>query len=173
MVEGNNVTLWNAYILALYWNKNLYGSQPFYMDLRTPSGTTHGVLLLNNSSMDVEYAGPKLTYKIISGVFDFYFLPGPSPAMVVEQFTRFFRRPAPQPYWSFAYSLSIQGFTSADTCTRMCRTSNGWSRATRWRGSPSRTDIDYMDGHKDFTLDSVNFPADKMNQFLDRLHRNG
>ncbi|KAK1260432.1 hypothetical protein QJS04_geneDACA020340 [Acorus gramineus] len=127
MVEGNNVTLWNADILALYWNKNLYGSQPFYMDLRTPSGTAHSVLLLNSNSMDVEYAGPKLTYKIISGVFDFYFFPGPSPAMVVEQFTQFFGRPAPQPYWSFA---------------------------TRWRGSPSRIDIDYMDGHKDFTLDS-------------------
>ncbi|KAK1308838.1 hypothetical protein QJS10_CPA09g01148 [Acorus calamus] len=129
MVEGDNVTLWNIDILALYRYKNLYGSSPFYMDLRTPSGTTHGVLLLNNNGMDVDLIGRTVT-----------------------EYHEVFRLHQCRYMYKNVSDLErvVASYAAA-----------GLPPETMW------TDINYMDGHMDFTLDPVNFPTDKMNQFLD------
>lgn len=101
-------TLYTTDISAINLNTDLYGSHPVYMDLRNVEGeaSAHAVLLLNSNGMDVFYRGSSLTYKVIGGVFDFYFFTGPTPLAVVEQYTSLIGRPAAMPYWALGKFLS-------------------------------------------------------------------
>ncbi|XP_073396155.1 putative alpha-xylosidase 2 [Physcomitrium patens] len=102
-------TLWTTDIAALFGDVDLYGSWPFHIEVRE-RGVSHGVLLLNSNGMEISYTEKYLTYRVIGGVLDFYFFPGPTPLDVVDQFTQLVGRPAAQPYWSFGFHQCRWGY---------------------------------------------------------------
>lgn len=164
-------TLYTTDVSAINLNTDLYGSHPVYMDLRNVGGqaSAHGVLLLNSNGMDVLYRGNSLTYKVIGGVFDFYFFSGPSPLDVVNQYTDLIGRPAPMPYWAFGFHQCRWGYHNLSVVEDVVENYNKAQIPLDviWN------DDDHMDGKKDFTLNPVNYPRPQLLSFLDKIHSQG
>ena len=166
--KGKNYTLWTTDIAALFPDIDLYGAWPFYIDVRE-GGITHGVLLLNSNGMEVSYGATSLTFRIIGGVLDFYFFPGPSPMAVMDQYTQVVGRPAAQPYWSLGFHQCRWGYRNVSIVRTVVE---NFKKAeipldTMWN------DIDYSDRYLDFTHDEERFPLKEWRGFVDELHANG
>nr|XP_046244835.1 maltase-glucoamylase, intestinal [Scatophagus argus] len=148
------------------YKMNCYGVHPFYMGLENTTDA-HGVLLLNSNAMDVTFQPtPALTYRTLGGILDFYMVMGPTPEMVVQEYTALIGRPVLPAYWSLGFQLCRYGYKNhqeiADLYEHMLEA-----------GIPydvQYADIDYMERQLDFVLDPefTQLPA-----LVDRMREEG
>ncbi|KAJ5625169.1 hypothetical protein N7510_001478 [Penicillium lagena] len=163
-------TLWSRDAYGIPSDTNLYGNHPIYVDHRGEAGT-HGVFLLNSNGMDIKInktdeGRQYLEYNTLGGVFDFYFMAGPTPKDVSMQYSEIAGTPAMQSYWTFGFHQCRYGYRDVYAVAEVVL---NYSQAaipleTMW------TDIDYMDGRKVFTLDPQRFPLHKMRELVTYLH---
>nr|XP_033486358.1 maltase-glucoamylase, intestinal [Epinephelus lanceolatus] len=131
------------------YKMNCYGVHPFYMGLETTSDA-HGVLLLNSNAMDVTFQPtPALTYRTLGGILDFYMVLGPTPEMVVQEYTALIGRPVLPAYWSLGFQLCRYGYANDTEIAELYRD----MRAAGIPYDVQYADIDYMDRQLDFVLD--------------------
>uniref|UniRef100_A0A8C7XUH5 alpha-glucosidase n=1 Tax=Oryzias sinensis TaxID=183150 RepID=A0A8C7XUH5_9TELE len=132
------------------YKMNCYGVHPFYMGLEN-TGDAHGVLLLNSNAMDVTFQPtPSLTYRTIGGILDFYMVLGPTPEMVVQEYTSLVGRPVLPAYWSLGFQLCRYGYANDSEIENLYTD-------MKKAGIPydvQYADIDYMERQLDFVLDS-------------------
>jgi alpha-glucosidase len=99
-------TIWSQDSYGVPEGANLYGNHPVYYEQRT-SGT-HGVFFLNSNGMDImidkaENSSQYLEYNTLGGVLDFYFVSGPSPIQVTQQYSEIVGLPTEMPYWGYGF----------------------------------------------------------------------
>ncbi|NXL92542.1 MGA protein, partial [Alectura lathami] len=129
-------------------NLNSYGYQPFYMALEEDSNA-HGVLLLNSNAMDVTIQPtPALTYRTIGGILDFYMVLGPTPELVVQEYTELIGRPVMPPYWSLGFQLCRYGYRNDSEVAQLVEE----MKAANFPFDVQYVDIDHMERQLDFTL---------------------
>ncbi|KAJ7402548.1 hypothetical protein BTVI_85304 [Pitangus sulphuratus] len=127
---------------------NSYGFHPFYMALEE-DGNAHGVLLLNSNAMDVTLQPtPALTYRTTGGILDFYMFLGPTPELVVQQYTALIGRPVMPAYWSLGFQLCRYGYRNDTEVSQLVDD----MKAADIPHDVQYVDIDYMERQLDFTL---------------------
>ena len=110
--------------------------------------------------------GQYLEYNLLGGVLDFYFLAGPDPLSVAQQYSELSGKSAMMPYWGHGFHQCRYGMQDVYEVAEVVA---NYSAAaipleTMW------TDIDYMDLRKVFTLDPDRFPLHLMRQLVSTLH---
>ncbi|KAI4860036.1 glycoside hydrolase family 31 protein [Hypoxylon rubiginosum] len=162
-------TFWSQDSYGVPEGSNLYGNHPVYYEHRE-SGT-HGVFFLNSNGMDVMInstaeSGQYLEYNTLGGVLDFYFVAGPGPVEVAQQYAEIVGLPAMMPYWGFGFHNCRYGYQDVfDVAEVVYNYSQaGIPLETMW------TDIDYMYRRRVFSLDPDRFPLQKMRELVDYLH---
>jgi alpha-glucosidase (family GH31 glycosyl hydrolase) len=173
LTYNSTYTLWNTDQGASNFDQSLYGSHPFYIQVAA-DGKAHGVLFLNTNGMEVTVTesasqGNTIGVQSTGGLIDIYVFAGPTPGDVVRQYLEVVGKPAMVPYWALGFHNCRWGYENIDYVEEVVA---NYSAAkipleTQW------TDIDYMDGFKDFTFSPQNFPLDRMQTFVKNLHAAG
>ncbi|XP_062957072.1 probable maltase-glucoamylase 2 [Cynocephalus volans] len=147
---------------------NLYGAHTFFLCLEDTSGSSFGVFLMNSNAMEVTLQpAPAITYRTIGGILDFYVFLGNTPEQVVQEYLELVGRPFLPSYWSLGFQLSRRDYGGINGLKEVVN-------RTRLAGIPydvQYSDIDYMDGKKDFTLDNGAYSG--LSNFAKELHNNG
>jgi alpha-glucosidase len=156
--EGSISTMWSR-DAGTPADENIYGTHPFYLETRPgkngEGSKSHGVFLRNSHGMDILLRKGLIEYRALGGTLDFYFISGPSPKAVVQQYSEIIGKPAQMPFWAFGF--------------HMCRWEGDFSTLERLQKVVDRmrkedlpletvwSDLDYMHKKRNFTA-GENYP---------------
>jgi len=112
-------------------------------------------------------AGQYLEYNTLGGVFDLYFVAGPSPVETAQQIAEVVGLPANIPYGGLGFHQCRYGYRDVYEVAGVVHNYSeaGIPLETMW------TDIDYMYSRWIMTVDPERFPMPLVRELIDYLHQ--
>ncbi|KAL4423393.1 hypothetical protein ABPG77_004324 [Micractinium sp. CCAP 211/92] len=166
--NGMPRAIWSHDLGPTFLEQNMYGSHPAVLALEN-DGSAWGMLLLSSNALDIVPTQDKLSWRVTGGVLDMFILTGPTPLNVMDQLTAVVGRPAMMPYWSLGWHQCKYGYRSVWEVQQVVAnySAAGLPLEAIW------TDIDHMDGWRDFTFHPEHYPLPEMQRFVADLHSRG
>ena len=149
-------TMWNTDFFG--WQESddpLYKTIPFFIGLRR--GTAYGVFFDNTyrSSFDFGKESPDyFSFGAEGGELNYYFIAGPEPKKIVQQFTALVGRTPLPPLWSLGYQQSRYSYYPEARAREVVQT----LREKKIPADVIYFDIDYQQGNAPFTINREYFP---------------
>jgi alpha-glucosidase len=149
-------TMWNTDFFG--WQESddpLYKTIPFFIGLR--KGTAYGVFFDNTyrSSFDFGKESPDyFSFGAEGGELNYYFIAGPEPKRIVQQFSALVGRTPLPPLWSLGYQQSRYSYYPEARAREVVQT----LREKKIPADVIYFDIDYQQGNAPFTINREYFP---------------
>jgi alpha-glucosidase len=149
-------TMWNTDFYG--WQESddpLYKTIPFFIGLH--KGTSYGLFFDNTyrSSFDFGKESPDyFSFGAEGGELNYYFIAGPQPKKIVQQFTALVGRTPLPPLWSLGYQQSRYSYYPEARAREVVQT----LREKKIPCDVIYFDIDYQQGNAPFTVNREYFP---------------
>jgi len=149
-------TMWNTD--AFGWQEStdpLYKSIPFFMAMR--GNTAYGIFLDNTWRTNFDFgkeSRDRYSFGSDGGDLDYYFIYGPSPKQVVEDYALLTGKPPLPPLWSLGYQQCRYSYYPESRVREIANT----FRAKKIPADVIYLDIDYQQGYAPFTINRQYFP---------------
>lgn len=134
----------------------LYKTIPFFIGLR--NGVAYGVFFDNTYRSSFDFGKEGRTYFSFGaegGELNYYFIAGPDPKKVVEEYTSLTGRAPLPPLWSLGYQQSRYSYYPESRVREIVRT----FREKKIPADVIYLDIDYQRGYAPFTINREYFPT--------------
>jgi alpha-glucosidase len=149
-------TMWNTDFFG--WQESddpLYKTIPFFIGLR--QGAAYGVFFDNTYRSSFDFGKESRDYFSFGadgGELNYYFIAGPEPKKIVEQFTALVGRMPLPPLWSLGYQQSRYSYYPEARAREIVQT----LREKKIPADAIYFDIDYQQGNAPFTINREYFP---------------
>ncbi|MGB8473314.1 MAG: glycoside hydrolase family 31 protein [Candidatus Acidiferrum sp.] len=150
-------TMWNTDFFG--WQESddpLYKTIPFFIGLR--KGMAYGVFFDNTYRSSFDFGKESRDYFSFGaegGELNYYFIAGPEPKKIVQEYTALVGRTPLPPLWSLGYQQSRYSYYPEARAREIVQT----LREKKIPADAIYLDIDYQQGYAPFTINRTYFPT--------------